>query len=400
MVKENPRSIRNKEEYERIVEQIQSGANLNLTESKGIKAACCLNTLGNFHILSNITVDLMHDIFEGSAGFLLVEVFKFCTTKKIATLEQLETLVECFPVGKLWKRNAPSKLSVDKKNLGQNASQMKCLILHLPYILFQFKNDLQDIWLAVESMLQIIQILLSHQMSQDDLMRLSERITTHLQCYQLFFNQSLKPKHHFLLHYVRVIKLMGPVILFWALRMEAKHQYFKKIVRTTNSFINIKKTLAYKHQERFFDVPFSLEDDLSFGKKADFIDCPQFEMYLEPLKALKFCADELQISSTAKSLKVNDRVFKPGFLVASGKRFYEIQHILDIQKEVYFLCHQCYEVLSYESFLNSLHIQPKEEIKILNFRSLENNKPFEKRYIAGSFFVIADSLDTFKMSIN
>lgn len=332
--------------------------------------------------------------------FFLQEVFKFCITRKIATLVQLQTLVDCFYYGELWKRNAPSKLSLDKKNLGQNASQTKCLILHLPYILFDFKNELKSIWLAVELMLQIIQILLSTEVNENDLNRLSEQITAHLQCCQLFFNLSLKPKHHFLLHYVRVIKLMGPVVRFWALRLEAKHQNFKRTVRTTNNFINIKKTLAYKHQERFFDVPFCLEDELSFGKKTDFIECPQFGTYCEQLKASNFSEEELQMSCTAKSLKLNDRVFKSGFLLACSKQFYEIHHILEIRNEVLFLCNRCYEILSYESFLNSLHIQPKEEVKILNLRTLQNNKPYEKRFIFGPIYVIVDNLDTLKMSLN
>lgn len=400
MVTEDSSKIRKRDEYDRIVAQIRSGAALNLTESLGIKSACCLNTLPNFHILSNFTVDLMHDIFEGSAGFLMLEVFKYCMREKIATLEQLQTLVECFHYGDLWKKSVPSKLNIEKKNLGQNASQMRCLIFHLPYILFPFKHELQNIWLAVESMLQIIQILLSYQMNENDLNRLSELITTHLRCYQLFFNQSLKPKHHFLLHYVRVIRLVGPVVRFWALRMEAKHQYFKRIIRTTNNFVNIKKTLAYKHQEHFFGASFSLVDDLTFGKKTDFIDCFDFDVYLEPLRSLQFSDDVLETSFTTKSLKLNDRVYKPGILLAFGKQFYEIEHILDVQNEVLFLCHRYYEILSYELFLNSLHIQPKEKITVLNLRSLENNKPFGKLNISGSIFVIADSLDTYKMSLN
>lgn len=399
MITENVGTIRMREEYERIVAQIQSGAALSLTESFGIKSACYLNTLDNFHILSNISVDLMHDIFEGCAGFLIVEVFKYCIANKIATLEQIQTLVECFPYGDLWKKNVPSKLGLEKKNLGQNASQMRCLILHLPFILFPFKNELQNIWLAVDSMLQIIQILLSYHLTESDLNRLAEQIAIHLRCYQLFFNQPLKPKHHFLLHYVRAIRLVGPAVRFWALRMEAKHQYFKRIIRATNNFINIKKTLAYRHQESFFGASFSLDDDMSFGKKIDFIDCPEFDVYLEPLRLLKFSDDVLEISLIAKSLKLNDRVYKPGILLAFGKEFYEIEYILDIKNEVLFLCHRCYEVLSFDSFLNSLQIQSKEKVTVLNLRSLENNKPFAKRNIAGSIYVMADSLDTYKMSL-
>lgn len=85
---------------------------------------------------------------------------------------------------------------------------------------------------------------MSHEINETDLERLSTLITTHLQCYMLYFGTNLKPKHHFLTHYTGVIRSLGPVIKFWAMRMEAKHQFFKRIVYKTNNFINIKKTLA------------------------------------------------------------------------------------------------------------------------------------------------------------
>lgn len=125
-----------------------------------------------------------------------------------------------------------------------------------------------------------------------DLKRLSELITTHLRCYRDFFKHLLKPKHHFLLHYVMVIMLMGPVVRFWSLRMEAKHQFFKRVVYKTKSFVNIKKSLAYKHQEHFFLSPPSLTDDVSFGKSTQFLECENIDEFIIHLKAIQF-TDEI-----------------------------------------------------------------------------------------------------------
>lgn len=233
MIKEDPRTVRTVSEYNKLVEKLQPGTQINLIETKGIKSKCALNTLANFHVISNASVDLMHDIFEGAVGFLIEQVVHYLVVNKIASIEQLQGLVQCYNYGYLSKSSIPSKLNIEKKNIGQNTSQTKCLFLHLPFILFQFKDEVKSIWLAVESLLQIIQILLSDEICEDDLKRLSQLVTKHLEYYQLFFGQQLKPKHHFLLHYERVIRAMGPVVKFWAMRMEAKHQYFKQLVRQT-----------------------------------------------------------------------------------------------------------------------------------------------------------------------
>lgn len=223
----------------------------------------------------------MHDVFEGIIGFSLEQLFIYCIKEKIASLKELQTLVECYNYGQMSKQNIPSKLMTEKKNLGQNASQAKCLILHLPFILYRFKDQLKPIWLAaIETMLKIIQILLSDEIEEPDLKILNEMIINHLQCYQAFFDLPLKPKHHFLLHYVSVIRAMGPVVKFWAMRMEAKHQYFKQLVNHTKQFVNIKKTLAYKHQEQLFGIATPFKDDVELGKNHFLLNAKVFRFII------------------------------------------------------------------------------------------------------------------------
>lgn len=45
-----------------------------------------------------------------------------------------------------------------------------------------------------------------------------------------------------------MIRCFGPLVFLWTLRFEAKHSYFKQVVRHTNCFKNITLTLARKHQ--------------------------------------------------------------------------------------------------------------------------------------------------------
>lgn len=241
---------------------------------------------------------------------------------------------------------------------------------------------------------------MSHEINEEDLNRLECLTTTHLQCYQLYFNLLLKPKHHFLLHYGHVIRSMGPVINFWAMRMEAKHQYFKKVVHNTRNFVNTKKTLAQKHQEKFAFVQSRLTDEINFGKAYSFVESKEFQKYNVHLESMGFTENTIHNFQTVKSLKINDRFYKPGFLIASDNQFFKIQSILSFELKVFSICTESYDVVAYDAFLNGLRIISSEKVKVIEMHKLKNIKPYEKKCVGGNVYVIADCLASFKMNKN
>lgn len=56
------------------------------------------------------------------------------------------------------------------------------------------------------------------------------------------------PKQHYMVHYPNQIIKNGPLVRNWAMRFEAKHNYFKKLVDNVNNFKNITYSLAMRHQ--------------------------------------------------------------------------------------------------------------------------------------------------------
>ena len=64
----------------------------------------------------------------------------------------------------------------------------------------------------------------------------------------LFPDKHLIPKQHFLVHYPRLIQLLGPLSQYSCLRKEAKHRPLKQWARTCNNFKNIAKTVTERHQ--------------------------------------------------------------------------------------------------------------------------------------------------------
>ena len=74
-------------------------------------------------------------------------------------------------------------------------------------------------------------------------------IADHLELFtQLFPDETLKPKQHYLTHYPRCIRMVGPLVRLWAMRFEAKHNFFKRLAHITCNFKNICKTMAQRHQ--------------------------------------------------------------------------------------------------------------------------------------------------------
>lgn len=62
---------------------------------------------------------------------------------------------------------------------------------------------------------------------------------------ELYPSNNLLPKHHFMVHYPRCIRKVGPLIQIWTMRFEAKHKFFKYSVK---NFKNLTVSLANKHQ--------------------------------------------------------------------------------------------------------------------------------------------------------
>lgn len=58
----------------------------------------------------------------------------------------------------------------------------------------------------------------------------------------------LNLKHHFLLHYPRLLRRLGPLKYLSSLRFEAKHKVFKNNAKIIMSRTNCPYTLALKHQ--------------------------------------------------------------------------------------------------------------------------------------------------------
>lgn len=97
----------------------------------------------------------------------------------------------------------------------------------------------------------MIDILLLYTFNADSISYLKQLISKHNNQYNILFNDTLKPKHNFLVHYPTVIEYSGPPRLYWCFRFEGKHKEMKMYARSITSRKNITLTLANKFQLKF-----------------------------------------------------------------------------------------------------------------------------------------------------
>ncbi|KAL6491486.1 hypothetical protein MHYP_G00018310 [Metynnis hypsauchen] len=215
----------------------------------GVKRTCLLNSLQYFNTAKNFSVDIMHDILEGVGQFEVKLILKYIHGNFLCA-EQVAGRIHAYDYGFNQQRNRPP-LSTDKmldgsNDLGLTAIQSWCLLRNMPLLFGDLIEPDDKHWHLLLLLLHIVSIVFSPVLSDGMTVYLKHLITEHHQLFkQLFPEINLLPKHHFMIHYPRSIRHIGPVLHTWCMRYEAKHNFFKQQLK---SYKNITKTLAKKHQ--------------------------------------------------------------------------------------------------------------------------------------------------------
>lgn len=209
---ENFKNLRNVKNYDVDVAE----NNFRLT---GLKEKCVFNIIDSFHATTNFCVDTMHDLFEGVCHYNLAHSLKyFIRTKKYFTLKTLNMRKQTFNYGELEIGNICREIMdshIDKCKFKMSAREMMCFLNFVPLMIGDLVPDDDNVWLFLLKFIEIIDILLSFNISERMLDRLQMLIFYHHRDYVLLFGDTLKLKHHLMLHYRTVIKMSGAPRNFW-----------------------------------------------------------------------------------------------------------------------------------------------------------------------------------------
>ncbi|XP_064482426.1 uncharacterized protein LOC135395121 [Ornithodoros turicata] len=218
----------------------------------GVKEPCAL-TFSGFDPTCHLPPDVMHDVLEGIIPFVLKHVTASLISFQFFALDDLNKEIIHFPYAVNDRRNKPEQLSRDfiykKGSIKGNASQIFCLFRHLGcYVGDRVPSDC-PVWRLYTLLREVVDLIMARSIPVTHIPYLQRCITMFLvDFHDQFPSTAVPPKMHFLVHYPSYIQKYGPLRGLWAMRFEAKHQYFKDTARKTRNFKNITLSLTTRHQ--------------------------------------------------------------------------------------------------------------------------------------------------------
>lgn len=256
-----PRTTTN---YETTLKCIEADPN---SENFCIKFNSCFNALRYFHVCHGLPPCLGHDLFEGIVSYDLALILKYLVVKMDwFTYQHLNRSMAQFKFLANDANNKPNEVSPNAERLSGHAVQNWYLCRLLPILIGNKIIDFDDVvWQLFLQLREIVERVCAPKISLSQVAYLKVLIEEYLQSRQdVFSDQKLKPKHHYLAHYPSLILQFGPLIRLWTLRFESKHTYFKQCARKLHNFKNLCSTLAERHQllQAYFNAGVLIPSDV------------------------------------------------------------------------------------------------------------------------------------------
>lgn len=243
-------SLRNKINYSEDVLK----NDLKLT---GINENSIFNIISSFHVVENYSVDLMHDIFEGICIYNMCHIILNLINAGFFSLETLNSRKQSFDYGEseVGNMSPPLKMfNLSNKNIKMTAREMQTFVNIFSILVGDFVPQNDPVWRFFINFIEIIDLLLLSNYDDHRILLLEDRIKYHNTKYVELFKDALKPKHHLLTHYCRIIKKSGPLKYIWSYNFESKHKQLKAYTKNINSRINISISLGIKFCINFSEL--------------------------------------------------------------------------------------------------------------------------------------------------
>ncbi|KAK3929752.1 Dynein heavy chain, cytoplasmic [Frankliniella fusca] len=157
---------------------------------------------------------------------------------------------EAFKYSTTDSRDKPIPPCDGAKKLAGGAWQNWTLLRMFPLLIGDRIQKTDDpVWLALIRLTEIMDIITAPLIHHSFLAHLQFIINDYLSLRVSSFPEvQLRPKHHYLTHYPKLIPEFGNLMKAWTLRFESKHSCFKQLSRVMRNFKNITYSLSEKHQ--------------------------------------------------------------------------------------------------------------------------------------------------------
>ena len=313
----------------------------------GVYTPCLLNETQFYHTTENYAFDITHDLWEGIIPLELKLIINGLISENYFDIKFLNARIASFNYSSIDASNKPNLIivNIDKSlKLKNKAAKFSCLFRLLSFIIGD-KVPLHDkYWELYLILSQIVDIIYSRDISEIQTNQLDWLIQDHHYKYlTLFPNETLKKKHHNMIHYGSAIRKLGNLLEYATLRFEGKHSYFKTAHKVSHNNINVPKTIAKSHQI------YNCLNLLSQNQLKDRIEIIKgYECCFSQLKSTyRKCLSILQQFkpedklNIAKEIKFYGLVYRENMVVTVNSdigvsSFYKIQNIIVFKVKLIF----------------------------------------------------------------
>lgn len=305
----------------RTVQNYSDDVNMQILAMTGIREKCVWDTIPSFSFISSICFGIMHDLLEGVCSYdLSLIIFHLVYVKKYLSLETLNNRIFYFDYGPTESGNAVPHINREHLLAGKlrfSVTEMLCFVRYFGLIIGDLVPREDNCWLLYVKLKSIVDIVTAPYVNIRSSNYLATLISEHHEMYlNVFPHVTLKPKHHYMLHYPQVMCNVGLLWFVCCLRWEAKHRPFKQAARATNSRKNLPLTLAIKHQLNIYARFLSkqpLGDKFSFGasKEVNVINIKNYILFRHVLPS-----DINEKITIFSWVRIFGTLFKKGMCVA------------------------------------------------------------------------------------
>lgn len=356
-------------------------------KTNSVKSDTIFRSIPNFNIFNHVSFDVLHDLFEGILRYEIADIlYQLIYVDKCFSIELLNQRILNFNYSTNSSKNNCPPLNDNHLKTGKilmSGSEMKYLLFNLSLFIGDKVSSSNPAWKFYLVLRDMISFIMSPTFTKESIVELKKLITRHHKLYlKTFKNKLLKPKHHFLLHYLEMIETLGPPRNLSCIRCEGKHKISKDTAKSVTSRKNAPKTLAIKHQLALnyrFMISKGFVQRMEIGKKL-FINVTLLKDYHMFKNIIKFNAGNYMPVSW---VSVNGICYSNNSVLLLKKNgdstaeFGRIVHVtINESSDIIFICSKL-KTLEYSKHLCSYEISDQNTWITVSYKDLTSKIIFK-----------------------
>ena len=203
----------------------------------GIKEESVFLKVPDYDVTENLSLDIMHDLFQGVFEFDMVALMNYYTHETESfSLKQLNSRMMCHDWGLTDFGNIPPLISekgFQRDTIRLSASEMFIFIRHFGILDGDLVSKNDSAWQIYVIIRQILALVMSPSIQMECSIILRDLIKEHHVLVRNELKRHLKPKDHFRIHLPRVMEHCGPLVHLWCMRFEGKHHESRLLLSTS-----------------------------------------------------------------------------------------------------------------------------------------------------------------------